>query len=223
MSPMYLCGLLLVTGAAVCFGELCTPDQWEGIEVSNAGYVHHRHPGYIKEWSRVSYDATNMQKATFIHYNNDGNKSKFQMIVRYSAANEGKVYVVDEEKQKCWVKSLKESWRKCCLPEDAKKVDEYSLGLKGAGGLKVTGYYVEKKDMGVYVAVSTAGANIIPVTMISHGHFRETAFQQNVQFADITPGIKDASVFDIPALCKEEMEESSITEYMMRKLSILDL
>lgn len=219
MNGIVLSSLALAAIIAISCGELCTPDQWEAIEASFGGYEYHRRAGTIKEHNKIAYDATNQRKASFITYINNDYENKFQMVVRYDKGdNGGKAYLVDLKKGTCWTKSLDKPFRKACIPDDNKKVHDYSLGLKGAGGLKVTGYLVKMKEGGgVYLAVTTnADKTIIPVLENIQGSYGPTLqFVQAMQYGDVTAGISNATIFDIPEQCKDEVAQSEILDRYM--------
>lgn len=222
MNSFLVSGLLLATVIAVGLSELCTPDQWEGSDGSVGGYVHHRRPGMIFEKNYLAYDAKNGRKAAFITYVNNDKMSKFQIVLRHDN-DEGKIYVLRLSDDKCWIKKMKKPFRKACIPDDAKKTNDYYMGLKGAGGLLVSGYEVKVKDMTVFLSVYKLADKIIPVGETIFGKFMDTAFVHTIGYMDITAGIKNETVFDVPKQCDEhnpEMEEI-LNEYLLHKTSIM--
>lgn len=224
MNCIVLSGLVLSALLAVTYSQTCTPPQWEGVEYSIGGYEHHRRPGMMRECSHISYDAEKKRIASFTNYINGDYENKFKMVVLYGAGKDdgGKAYVVDMKRDKCWVKKIDKPFRTCCIPAEAVHKGDYSMGLKGKGGLAVSSYLVKKDKMTVYFAVSKLGKEMIPVSEFNYGSFWDTHFLQGAGFGDITAGIRNASVFDIPKECKEATDVS-ISEFLMRRSSLLGI
>jgi len=103
--------------------------------------------------------------------------------------------------------------REACIPKDAKDLGEYYLGLEG--GFKVHSYLVHKGPIFASVTVSDIDAKkglCAPVGEILSGKMRGVGFLQNVGFVNITPGIKNETVFDVPKECNEEVDFSLAAE-----------
>lgn len=226
MNQIILFGLTLAAVFAVSLSAMCTPDQWEGYQGALTGYVHDRHPGVMKEFAAVSYDAKNERKAMFVTIVKHDHEEKFHIVVRYDKAGDGGNYYIKNLKSgKCFHKALEKPFRKACLPEEAKHMYDYSMGLKGAGGLAVSAYGLRIKETELMVVVSKAGKDIIPISESFYGHVRvcHTDFVQGMGFSDITPGIKNETVFAIPEGCKKEEFDLSIPDYLMRDNKVLVL
>lgn len=186
----------------------CTPDQWEGAEGAIIGYHGPgKHGGLIREYIQVAYDFTNKQSAANLYYFNKGIKAEFKVIVKYDKECQdancagGKMYVYNVKDKKCWEKSIKGAFRKACIPEKAKYMGDYYLGLEG--GLKASAYEFDGKHFTASISVSSVGKNqCVPIgeTIAKQGRYSTLS---NVGFLNITTGIKDPSVFDVPAACKE--------------------
>lgn len=217
MNRLLICGLALASCLAFAMGDMCTPDQWEGYEGSVGGYIHHGHPGIIQEWMKVSYDAKSKAKAAFISYHNNEYENKFQVVMRHDddSDDSGRLYIVDLKTDKCWSKKMEGPFRKACVPGDAKHLGDHYMGLKGKG-LQVSMFYVHVKDVTCVLSVQKQGDVMIPIGENLFGKAMKTAFIQPVGYLDITPGIQNATVFDVPKQCKEE-ESMSPSEYLLKE------
>ncbi|BFZ03470.1 hypothetical protein BsWGS_06509 [Bradybaena similaris] len=209
---MLLCSVVALSTAC------CTPDQWEGEEATIGGYAGRRRAGLLKEFIAVAYDGTNNRTAAFVDYQNGEHSNKFKIVTRYENGH-GKLYVVDLKKGKCWTKSLERPFRKACIPDDAKKIGSYYLGLKD--GFKVTGYDIRGRSINAFVSVETLDDNqCVPVTEAVYGKLRKVDFVQTVGFINVVAGIRNETVFDIPKEC-EKREEFSLAEELSREHYIL--
>jgi len=206
-------GHVAPAAASVC----CTPPQWEGYQGATAGWSGRHKRGGVKEFASVHYDATNKQKAVFMTLMERGFEKKVQVISKCEEGENGcRVYVVDLKKDKCWTKKKECGFREACIPDDAKAVGEFSLGLKG--GFNVKGFEVRKRGHfgGVEAEVTVAdigNSTCVPVGETVTGMVKRVGFMQTVGFIDITPGIKNATVFDVPAACKEDTDPGLEAEF----------
>jgi len=204
--------LSLVLCLAVAIQACCTPSQWEGYQPSMAGYAGRHKRGGIKEFASVHYDADNNRKAIFMTLVNGDKESKFHVVQRYGDDDEegGKIYVVDLVRDKCWIKKTEKPFRMACIPKGSKVAGSGSLGLEtGAGGLKITGYEVKKGDVEALVTVYKINEDVcVPIAETVSGMIKRIGFMKTASFIDITPGIKNATVFDIPKQCEEKLDMS---------------
>ncbi|XP_059179083.1 ependymin-related protein 1-like [Physella acuta] len=216
---MQVTAVIVTLCSVVALGyACCTPDQWEGAEASIGGWATKKRHGLLKEYIKVSYDATNNRTAAFLDYVNGDFSNKYQIVTRYDEGV-GKLYVVDLKKDKCWTKELTRPFRKACIPDSAKSMGEYYLGLEG--GFKVSGFEVKGKSFQVFVSVQLLDNNqCVPVGETVTGSLRKADFVQNVGFINVTPGIKNETVFDIPKAC-EKMEDFSLAEELSREHYIM--
>lgn len=206
MKMLTLITVLSAVIAVALSAGCCTPDQWEGGEGVEVGYSGYIKKGLIREYVKVAYDYTNKRSAAELFYENGDIKGKFQMVIRYddeTDENKGKLYFVDLQKSKCWQKTLNKPFRKACVPDDAKEMGDYVLGLKSAG-LKATAYHINGKGFDATVSVSPLGKGLcVPIGEIVAGKRGRFSTLRTVGFSNITPGIKNATVFDVPSACDE--------------------
>lgn len=207
---------LIILSLALCFiaacHACCTPSQWEGYQPSASGYSGRRKRGGIKEFASIHYDADNSRKAIFMTLVTGDKESKFHIIQRYGDENEqgGKIYVLDLVRDKCWVKKTEKPFRTACIPKGSKVAGSGKLGLaSGPGGLQITGYEVQKGTVEALVTVYKINDDVcVPIAETVSGMVKRVGFMSAASFIDITPGIKNATVFDIPKQCEEKLDMS---------------
>ncbi|RUS85477.1 hypothetical protein EGW08_006753 [Elysia chlorotica] len=183
----------------------CTPDQWEGTQSEFAGYAGYVRHGLITEYNHVAYDFTAKRSAVYLRYVNGDIEAKIKVVV-LSEDKGLMVYVDDYEKGSCWKKKLEGEFRKACIPDDAKSYGEYYLGLDG--GYKVSSYKIRGKRMNTILTVQPVSEGVCaPIGEISMGRVGHYDILKNVGFVDITPGIKNETVFDVPRDCTEDWSD----------------
>lgn len=204
--------VLLFCSVFALSSACCTPDKWEGGEGVFGAYAEQKKHGLIKEHIRVAYDGVNNRTAAFVELRGGEHSTKLRVIVRYDNDDgEGKLYVVDLKRDKCWVKSLKHSFRRACIPDDAKSVGDFYVGLYG--GFKATAYEVRARDLEATVSVEKLDNNqCLPIGESLHGRRNKVDFVQHVGFFDITLGIKNETVFDVPRQCQQKDDFSFAQE-----------
>lgn len=221
--------LALVACVAAFTRACCTPDQWEGFQVSKSGYTKGWfHKGMINEFSTVAYDATNKRTAVTLDYKNGRIDAKLKMITIFpkgdSDVNEdcggGKKYIIDLKKNKCYERrTYCKDFHKLCIPAEAKG-KEFYLGLEGV--FKVKAYNFKKEwragkwhhnSLVADITVNEVAKGVCaPVGEQLVGHMYGLDFIQNIAFVNIKPGINDTSVFDIPKICEESLDMSLMEE-----------
>lgn len=216
MTPVSVA--LLLCSVVALSSACCTPDQWEGQESSIGGYAKFIYHGLITEFLEVSYDAINNRTAALLRYSSGKYFKHFKIVTRYDDG-EGKLYVVDLKKLKCWTRTLKRPFRKACIPSHARSVGNYSLGLKD--GFNVTGYEIGGKYVSAFISVEeTSDGQCVPVSEAVFGRVKKVDFIQTIGFINIEQGIKNETVFDVPKECKKE-EDYDMAEYLIRDSFIM--
>jgi len=221
MSALLTTTFALLLSLAASTWACCTPDQWEGYQPGVGGYskdsdqaLVYKKQGSMGEFSHVIYDYTNKRKAVFMTFVSGEYQNNFQVIQRCGDQGEDgcRTYVVDLKKQTCVTKKSCCEFRKSCIPKDAKVLGKGYLGLEGV--FPITGYQVKKGSMTVDVTVTNLDADVcIPVAEILFGERKNVHFMQTLGFINITPGIKNSTVFEIPKQCKEDPNVSLDLEF----------
>ncbi|GFR61527.1 mammalian ependymin-related protein 1-like [Elysia marginata] len=197
---------LVFCSVAALAWTCCTPDQWEGTQGVIAGYAGYFKHGLIKEYNDVAYDFENKRSAVFLRYVNGDIEAKIKIVIRYDGNEGGILYVDNYNRGKCWKKMLEGEFRRCCIPKDVKPYGEFSIGLKG--DYKVTGYNIKGKRFDLDVTAQMLGKDqCAPVGEIAVGRIVHYDVVRNVGLYDITPGIKNASVFDVPKDCVDDWKD----------------
>jgi len=227
--------LSVLACSAVYTWSCCTPDQWEGTQSTQYGYSKGLfRKGFHREMSQISYDAKNERTAASIEFSDGHRTKKFKIItvfdkklyfetmdLDFDGCGGGKMYFIDVEKNKCYTRSACK-FRKACVPADAKGVN-FFLGLSGV--YKVEGFEFKKewghgwRKSGLLVDVTVYNIKdaCIPVGEQKAGRVHGTDFMSTTGFVNITPGIKNATVFDIPAICNKAEDSSLMEEEPMRE------
>jgi len=209
MNSLLTLGLVLCFAVCAWASICCTPDQWEGYQPSVAGYSSRHRKGQTKEFAQVSYDFTNKRTAAFMTFVDRDKEKKFQIVTRYDDDmndDEGKIYVVDLKEDKCWTKKTRRPFRKACIPDGAKVNGAGYLGLEGKG-LKITGYEVATHRVDAMVTVMNIDKDTcVPTGEVMSGSMKRVSFMRSAAFIDITAGIKNETIFDIPKACEENLD-----------------
>ncbi|RUS87258.1 hypothetical protein EGW08_005010 [Elysia chlorotica] len=198
---------LVLCSLAALGWTCCTPEQWEGEQTLFSGYTGFFQRGLIKEFNDVAYDYSNKRSAVFLRYINGDIEAKIKIVVRYDDNDDaGMLYVDNYNRGKCWKKRLDREFRKCCIPKDAKRLGEYSMGLKGK--YNATSYEIKGKRMNFILTVQTLGEGVCaPIGQLAAGRVGHFDVVRNVGFINITPGIKNETVFDVPWDCKDDWSD----------------
>jgi len=213
-----LLALCLVICSAVYSWACCTPPQWEGVMGSQGGYA----KGWFKRgvyggYTAVSYDFTNKRSAVFTKISSKDYKGKWYVVSIYDkdadegCKGNGKMYVVDLKKNKCYTKRLRCGMKESCIPSEAKDLGTYFLGLKG--GYLLHAYQIEKHgkmDCSLPISVSVQDTETkgvcIPVGETFQCRRLGVDFMEVIGFSNVTHGIKNATVFDVPKQCDKELD-----------------
>jgi len=235
-TKVVVLGAVAVLAAVLALTEgkgCCAPDQWQGAMGSVSGFVYKKRPGSAKGITYTFYDATNKRVASFANYTMEHGKVRSYKIVKRYGKKEcegevegvdcgrGRMYVVDLETKKCYRKKLWRPFRKACIPDKAKETGDFYMGA-GNATLAVRGYFVEFKKRGVRLnmEVTVTQDGCIPVGELTQGVAKGVPMMETVGFADIKPGVKDPTVFDIPKEC-DKAEPGLIMDALDREYSVL--
>ncbi|KAL5017937.1 hypothetical protein ScPMuIL_003659 [Solemya velum] len=182
----------------------CIPKQWEGVEGMLMGTVHWIKPRLTRGMLKVHWDATNQKLATNSSYDMDGKRFSLTTLEDYS---QGMQYIVMDDK--CKKLKLNRTFPEGCIPDSAKELGTYHLGA-GSNTLDATSYYMKRGELETMISVTKEGC--IPLGEDTFGRFKRRSVLQTVSFANISPGIQDPSVFDVPAACQQDVSEDLESE-----------
>ncbi|XP_046566112.1 mammalian ependymin-related protein 1-like [Haliotis rubra] len=186
-----------LTAAGPVADPCCTPDQWEGIAGSIVGSVTNGKSTSAQSTTLMSYDFTDMMLASDTTTMVDGMTFKNKTIIDY---NKKLMYNFNEMSGVCDVMEFDQPFQKACVPDNAKELGNFYYGA-GDNMLQATSYMIQQDPFTAYVSMTTTGC--IPITEIAYGDLGTTAVMTTTGFVNITPGIKDKSVFTPPSACAQ--------------------
>ncbi|XP_041363705.1 ependymin-related protein 1-like [Gigantopelta aegis] len=178
--------------ASIC----CIPRQWEGIEAQTTGFVKPNAsvPTLVQTEIKVHFDATNERMAFDETVTVNGYKTKVKVIQLWTKMME---YVI-QESGSCKKKTLSGTVPDGCIPDTAKDLGTHFVG---SGSETLTFHTYEIKASGLNI-VADMTSLCIPVTQQTFGQLPNGDHMLQVnRYYDIMLGIKDMSVFDVPASC----------------------
>ncbi|BFZ17871.1 hypothetical protein BsWGS_20910 [Bradybaena similaris] len=214
--------VVLACAVVALSSACCTPDQWEGVQTAFGGYASTIRPssGIISMDSAISYDAKNNRSASFITGSGRGEEFKLKLLTIYdNKSGAGKLYVMDYIKDVCNTVILRTPFRRSCVPAEAKPVVNFSLGY--APAIKAVGYQIPGKEVQTFLSVQDLGNNqCVPVSEALYGTVRQVNIVETVAFINITSGIKNETVFDIPEKC-QKMTDSNLAERLLHEYYIM--
>ncbi|XP_071098340.1 ependymin-related protein 1-like [Haliotis cracherodii] len=177
--------------------QCCTPDQWEGIAGSIVGTVTNGKSTSAQTTTSMSYDFTDMMLAATTTTMVDGMTLKNMTIIDY---NKKLMYNFNEMTGDCAVTPVDQPFKKACIPDDAKQLGNFYYGA-GDNMLQATSYMIKQDPFTAFVSFTATGC--IPIAEVVYGDMGQTAIMSDTGFVNITPGIKDPSVFDPPESCQQ--------------------
>merc|ERR1712198_65592 len=191
--------------------KCCAPPQWEGGVGEAGGFASGLGSRFQGESGQVYYDFENKLFAHTGRYeDSDGNFGEYKFIHNYKTKMR---YFI--ENGKCNATESNRTMYEFCVPGDAKLSSEFFLGAGGWNTLPVKSY--TRQGDGLNYATMVTARFCVPVVDTLIGEHHGFAMANTHLFADITPGIKDPSVFTPPASCKKvsHMTLHRETEYVL--------
>ncbi|OWF50608.1 ependymin-related protein 1-like [Mizuhopecten yessoensis] len=178
-----------VVGAQIC----CVPKQWEGVQgnVLAAIQPNDVEPMILSSSYMISYDAINKRVATIESLSSGNFSGTAGVILDYSA---GIQYTI--QGPKCTRTTLG-SFLESCIPSNAHNDGDTYYGA--ITPLNVTAYSYVRHGFNVLATVTQD--TCAPVQEVIYGDYAGNRYMQSVGYSNITPGIKDSSVFMPPAFC----------------------
>ncbi|KAL3876403.1 hypothetical protein ACJMK2_034252 [Sinanodonta woodiana] len=193
MFPVFAALVLIVVASAQ--KHCCSPKQWEGdVHIALGSYdgVPHRTLGNM----RFFYDADAKMMAFKEAVDVDDNRIALTIYTDY---NSGLRYTMNE-RGNCNV-SRSEPFISNCIPDNATVVSNIHFGLPSVASMNVISYNFMLNGMEVYLTVTSD--TCVPVTEVILANFKAPGerFMEVLNFVNISPGIRDRSVFSVPASC----------------------
>ncbi|XP_064617927.1 ependymin-related protein 1-like [Liolophura sinensis] len=223
LNWLVFCAVVLFVRGQEPDGEAagcCTPDQWEGYIGELTGVApRFRRARVFASGIEISYDYNNKKVAETVHFRFMNKSVSVGLIFDFGKQ---KMYRFLESRQKCKTRNLKATFRRFCIPGTAQKLGSFYFGA-GRNKLQVTSYRMAIPKMRCEVFADVTSSGCIPVgeTVIgAAGLFKK--YMMEVGFANITPGIKDPSVFNPPDFCQsdykayEDSHDEEIDEYIVQ-------
>lgn len=217
----FLLPTLLVAAFTVAFATntpLCTPPQWESLDLSTTGYSSMGGSGIIFERVELHYDATNERIASVMYYHNGKYLNTFRTLAYYKG-NVGRMFMENAAEKSCFSKYLNGKFPTMCIAPSAKRVSGATMGL-GKYTLDVS---IWMEDGGYYrpttiLKVLEEGTTIIPISKVVYASKQrgKVHIMQASSFYNIVGGIQNATVFDVPEDCRTDAPLSE-TEQMVEE------
>ncbi|ESO90793.1 hypothetical protein LOTGIDRAFT_233585 [Lottia gigantea] len=195
--------LVLVYLIAVVYSQstvpgCCVPPQWEGLQGTIIGRVDGSgRQQVISENVETFYDQTNNRMALNVATDFTGKMQYLRIIQLYSKKIQ---YVIDLDTQTCKSNTLSGTFPPICLPKDAMPEGPYYFGI---GDTKLESISFRFNVSGANVTVSALREGCIPIleNIVTSG--QGIAQMQTTGFVNLSPGISQPSMFDVPDICNQ--------------------
>ncbi|KAL3876401.1 hypothetical protein ACJMK2_034250 [Sinanodonta woodiana] len=199
--------LVLVT---MVMGEGCCPyDAWEGtfglvtgtVQDGNSHLTQSALNLHVNSAKKIIVSEGGMQV--------DGYGFQLKAIQDYDKGTE--YDIIDN---KCTTKSLG-PWKSRCIPDDAQVVQNTYVGA-GSEKVAVKTYLYMEDGLQVYSTVTAR--DCVPIMSVQSGVTSKGVSTVTVsEFSGITQGVKDPSVFNIPAICHENAFQRYLSSIRWRR------
>lgn len=175
----------------------CTPDQWE----TRLGYVFGGAVPYSSAYGSVSYDYTNQllaQNQTFITTDGKALSQRLLMVGKTK-----KMYMIDGASGRCISSDMPTGIPKQCVPSYFNRVTTITFGDPSAGLVNAQVFQATITG-GVNITLLMSQENCVPLSQTAMQPGNTLSIQS---FFNLTGGIKDPSVFNVPAACQSRFAE----------------
>lgn len=174
-----------------------TAAQWEG-RASEWDHVQGRNNRFL-----ISFDGVGLRKRVIEEKKSFMPGRRFyEYLMEYKTNT---MYTINMHMQTCNVSQLKQPWQNHTIPPDATLEDEYEMGDPGSG-LHVQEWSDRlparrsESWIGIYTP-KTENGGCWPVVEVFTDDTTDPPVSLTTRFFDITPGIKNMSVFVPPSFC----------------------
>jgi hypothetical protein len=192
----------------------CTPEQWEGM--SNNFF-----PGVYYTVGKTAYDYKNKQFYYHGIVKHMMGRSRYNVTILALHSNSSLYFVSDRSgEEKCRRFDLKDDMKEACIPQNATYLDAITLG--GALDCDVWRFGCDKDvadtitsfdGMKASVFSVVASDGCIPVKNAYHYMHFGLSVVDTQDFWNITPGIKDKTIFDVPESCMKASVSGSLSHW----------
>ncbi|XP_053393167.1 ependymin-related protein 2-like [Mercenaria mercenaria] len=172
----------------------CHPVTWESVNYISEGQVASgtKKAVYTEGTEMVSVDGTNHRIASLTTYNSGGFKVNVLILQLF---DQGVMYTVQSGECK---NTTLPPWTPRCVPDSATLAKKSYYGI-GDNKVDVDIYALQSGPNTVYLTV--ANADCTPVYQAAYGTAEGVSGLAYKAYRNITLGIKDTSVFDVPSIC----------------------
>ncbi|XP_064595660.1 uncharacterized protein LOC135462193 [Liolophura sinensis] len=175
----------------------CAPDQWEGTIQMLEGYATPGHPpGAETGTTETHFDFTNQREATFSNLNAGLVNTQFRVLKDYKKQTQ---FTYHPDSGACEKKDLPYPLVRTCPPYSAVKLDPVVFG-GGSDKAIVDMYMLANPTFNETFGFTRD--KCLPFTRALWGSVAGDPLMQIYSYINLTIGIKDTSVFDVPSSCK---------------------
>ncbi|XP_077986712.1 ependymin-related protein 1-like [Glandiceps talaboti] len=203
MKTLLMLSFLVYTSAYIC----CPPKQYEGSITEYGGF-----------YAPQSKTAGLLTISANIHYDYTNQKMLFNETVTV-LGKDTVVAVLQDYTQKvqyfimngvCTKMALPGTVDDNCIPDDAIFIGTFDYGM---GKLKASTYRYNQTQFGTEMDLYTVVTTEDCVSVLFHAVSQDAQSTSVVSgtFCNITPGIKDPKVFDVPASCLHRTVDFPLT------------
>ncbi|XP_052076422.1 uncharacterized protein LOC127714405 [Mytilus californianus] len=208
---LFVASLLIVTQHVYSSAPCCMPDKFESHEYLEASIINLVKSTYLQTANvNISFDFTS-KKTVAVIYNIKADGKSFpsmSILVDYEA---GVAYIV--QNNKCTKSAAPRKMQRACVPEIFKIAETTHFGA-GSEMLPVHKYQYSYGNTTSRFTVTAK--NCYYISYEAHDSQRPEERPRGEVFG-ITLGIKDPSVFSVPALCKKTADPQDVPEYQAGK------
>ncbi|KAL5019102.1 hypothetical protein ScPMuIL_004824 [Solemya velum] len=185
--------LVTLVSLASAQPKCCTVDQWEALESVTIAIEEPGSPPQITNVGlTLHYDGTNERIAAEETVTAGGQISDVTVIQDYAQKTQYTITDIGCTKKKI------ASFKKACVPSDATLMGNYYFG-SGNTTLNITAYQATIDKAHVTLAVTTTGC--YPIEEVKINSPSSVGGTENVNYVNVTDGIRDPSVFTPPSSC----------------------
>ncbi|ESO87154.1 hypothetical protein LOTGIDRAFT_154656 [Lottia gigantea] len=189
--------ILLCLVASSLAEKCCVPDTWEGIQQQSVGSIKNGIPTMSEETITIHYDLTKNVAAFDESVTANGYTVKVKVIMDFKAGTE---YIISGNH--CSKKVISHTSRTRCVPDNA-KFEGSHFGGSGNNKVMFNSYSYQAANVTAHFSMTNPGC--VPVSQIIYGSTNGVQYFVSQNFYDITPGVKDPTVFNVPSICDNAM------------------